>query len=331
MATLPPNNKVGHKSDPNSVGRIVALENEDERVCANGASKPVSLAELEPVPAFAELSPEEFKRKFLSIYKPVSILPPDQYMTLVLQATEGCSHNRCTFCSFYRDRHFRIKTLPEFRRHVAQVKEFMGPAMRMRRTIFLADANAIVIPEQLLVSMLDVVNASFEITPAGENAVLYKLSHPEAFDGVYAFVDAFTTRYKTVDDFSKLAMRNLRRVYIGMETGNDQLLQWVCKAGTSADAIDAVRRIKGGGVSVGVIVMIGIGGRRFAQQHVSDTVRAVNSMGLDQDDVVYFSEFIDSVGSDYSRIAARDGVEPLTHEEMRVQTESIRAGLSFPG
>ncbi len=331
LATLPPNTKVGYKSDPNSVVRSVAIENENARVCINGASKLVSLAESEPVPAFAELSPEEFKRKFLSIYKPVSILPPDQYMALVLQATEGCSHNRCTFCSFYRDRSFRIKTLPEFRRHVAQVKEFMRPAMQMRRTIFLADANAIVIPERLLVPMLDLVNASFEIAPAGENAVLYKLSHPEAFDGVYAFVDAFTTRYKTVDDFSKLATRNLRRVYMGLETGHDQLLQWLCKAGTSADAIDAVRKIKGGGVSVGVIVMIGIGGRRFAQQHVADTVRAVNSMGLDQNDLVYFSEFIDTLGSDYGRIAARDGVEPLTRQEMRIQMESIRAGLSFPG
>ncbi len=290
----------------------------------------VSLTESEPVPAFADLSPEEFKRKFLSIYKPVSILPPDQYMTLVLQATEGCSHNRCTFCSFYRDRQFRIKTLPEFRRHVAQVKEFMGSALRTRRTIFLADANAIVIPQRLLVPMLDAVNDSFEIAPAGANAVFYKLSHPEAFDGVYAFVDAFTTRYKTADDFSKLAMRNLRRVYMGLETGHDQLLQWLCKAGTSADAIEAVRKIKGGGVSVGVIIMTGIGGRRFAQQHVADTVRVVNSMGLDQNDLVYFSEFIDSVGSDYSRIAARDGVEPLTHAETRIQMESIRSGLSFP-
>jgi radical SAM superfamily enzyme YgiQ (UPF0313 family) len=44
-----------------------------------------------------------------SIYKPVSILPPDQYLALVVQATEGCSYNECSFCTFYRDRPFRIK------------------------------------------------------------------------------------------------------------------------------------------------------------------------------------------------------------------------------
>ncbi|MFH1140201.1 MAG: radical SAM protein [Chloroflexota bacterium] len=286
---------------------------------------------MEPAPAFAELSPEEFKRKFLSIYKPVSILPPGQDMALVLQATEGCSHNRCTFCTFYQDRPFHIKTLPEFRRHVAQVKEFMGSAMRMRRTLFLADASAIVTPEPLLVSMLDVVNSSFEMVPPGENAVHYRLLHPEAFDGVYSFVDAFSTRSKTVDDFSRLAERNLRRVYMGLETGHDQLRQWLCKAGASADATDAVHKIRRGGVSVGVIVMIGIGGKRFAQRHVADTVRAVNSMELNQNDLVYFSELVDSPDSEYGRIAERDGIEPLSRQEMCVQMESIRAGLSFPG
>ena len=48
--------------------------------------------------------------RFRQIYKPVSILPPDQYLSIVLQATEGCSYNRCTFCTFYRDRPFRIKS-----------------------------------------------------------------------------------------------------------------------------------------------------------------------------------------------------------------------------
>jgi radical SAM superfamily enzyme YgiQ (UPF0313 family) len=269
--------------------------------------------------------------RFLTIYKPISILPPDQYMALVLQATEGCSHNRCTFCTFYRDRRFRIKTLAEFRNHIARVKEFFGPALRMRRTIFLADANAIIIPERLLIPMLHLVNAEFEIVPKGVNATLYRREHPAALDGIYAFVDAFTTRYKTVEDFSQLAARNLRRVYIGLETGHDPLLAWLHKAGTAADAVDAVCAIKAGGVAVGVIIMIGIGGRRFADEHVADTIRAVNAMKLGADDFVYFSEFVEAPDSEYREIAAAEGVELLTRAEMRAQMEAIRAGLRFPG
>jgi len=270
-------------------------------------------------------------QRCLSIYKPVSILPPDQYMALVLQATEGCSHNLCTFCTFYRDRRFRIKTLAEFQEHIAQVKAFFGPALRMRRTIFLADANAIVIPERLLIAMLDVTNAEFELVPKGVNAARYRQEHPAALDGIYAFVDAFTTRYKTVEDFSQLATRGLRRVYIGLETGHDPLLEWLRKAGTTADAVSAVHSLKAGGVAVGVIVMIGIGGRRFARQHVADTIRAVNAMELGADDFVYFSEFVEPLDSEYHQIAAEEGVEPLTRAEMRAQMAAIRAGLQFPG
>jgi radical SAM superfamily enzyme YgiQ (UPF0313 family) len=270
-------------------------------------------------------------KRFLGIYKPVGILPPDQYLALVLQATEGCSHNRCTFCTFYRDREFRIKSVAEFEDHIAEVKAFFGPAVSLRRTLFLADANAIVIPQRLLIPMMDLVNASFEIVPRGVSLSRYRRHHPGALGGVHAFVDAFTTRHKTVQHFSELAERNLRRVYIGLETGHDPLLTWLRKAGTSADVLEAVRNIRAGGVAVGVIVMLGIGGRQFSAQHVMDTVAILNAMELDGEDFVYFSEFVEQPGSNYRRIAAEEGVAPLNQAEVRAQMGAIRRGLRFPG
>jgi hypothetical protein len=270
-------------------------------------------------------------KRFLSIYKPIGILPPDQYLALVLQATEGCSHNRCTFCTFYRDREFRIKSVAAFEDHIAEVKAFFGPALSMRRTLFLADANAVVIPQRLLIPMMDLVNASFEIVPRGMSLSRYRRHHPGALGGVHAFVDAFTTRHKTVQHFTELAERNLRRVYIGLETGHDPLLTWLRKAGTSADALEAVRNIRAGGVAVGVIVMLGIGGRRFSAQHVVDTVAVLNAMELDGEDFVYFSQFVEQPGSDYNRIAAEEKVAPLNQPEVRAQMRAIQRELRFPG
>ena len=270
-------------------------------------------------------------QRFLTIYKPVSILPPDQYMALVLQATEGCSHNRCTFCTFYRDRPFRIKSLAEFQEHIAQVKAFFGPALQMRRSLFLADANAIAIPEPRLLSMLDLANDAFDVVPPGTSLGPYRRAHPGAMGGIYAFVDAFTSRFKTVEDYSLLAARNLRRVYVGLETGHDPLLAWLRKAGTAADAVDAVRTIRAGGVAAGVIILVGIGGRRFAAQHVAGTIRAVNAMELGPGDLVYFSEFREPEDSDYRWIAAVEGVQPLTPGEMQDQMAQMRAGFRFPG
>lgn len=270
-------------------------------------------------------------QRFQSIYKPISILPPDQYMALVLQATEGCSHNRCTFCTFYRDRSFHVKTLAEFQDHLVQVQAFFGAALPMRRSLFLGDANAIAIPQQRLLPMLDLVNESFDIVPVGTSLGPYRRAHPGAMGGIYAFVDAFTSRFKTVDDYSLLAARNLRRVYIGLETGHDPLLAWLRKAGSAADAVDAVRTIRAGGVAVAVIVLIGIGGSRFAVDHVADTIRAVNAMELDVADLIYFSEFREAADSDYRWIAQVEGVQSLTREEMQAQMAHLRAGFSFPG
>src|SRR3972149_737752 len=66
------------------------------------------------------------KRRFLSIYKPISILPPDQYLALVLQVTEGCWWNKCTFCDLYRDRKFAIKSDEEVLRHIKEIRGFLG-------------------------------------------------------------------------------------------------------------------------------------------------------------------------------------------------------------
>jgi hypothetical protein len=74
--------------------------------------------------------------RFARIYRPVSILPPDQYLALVIQATEGCSYNRCTFCDFYRDRPFRIKSAVELRHTLREVVDFFGEAMGLRGRCF---------------------------------------------------------------------------------------------------------------------------------------------------------------------------------------------------
>lgn len=271
-------------------------------------------------------------RRFNAIYKPISILPPDQYLALVLQATEGCSYNRCTFCSFYRDRPFRIKTDAEYRAHMAAARSFLGPAQSLRTTIFLADANALVIPQQRLLRLLDLTNAQFDFVPrrlAGGALAAWKAEHPQALRGIYSFVDAFTIRHKGAAEYAALAERNVRRVYIGMESGSDDLLRFLNKGSSAGDAIEAVRTIKAGGVAVAAILMLGVGGERFAAEHVRLSIRALNDMGLGQADMIYFSPFVDEPGAPYHDQAAELGIAALTPAAMDAQVAEIRAGLRF--
>ncbi len=266
---------------------------------------------------------------FRRIYKPVSILPPDQYMALVLQATEGCWYNKCTFCTFYRDRRFRIKGREEFRRHIAQVKEFFGPALPLKKSLFLADANALMISYRALVGMMEEIHEAFDVMPGGlspEEQAAWRQEHPIGFKGIYSFIDAFNVGRKTVEQWRSLAGMGLRRAYIGMESGHDPLLRFLQKPGTAEDVLDAVRELKAGGVAVGVIILVGAGGDRYAAGHVEDTVRLLNEMPLDRNDFVYFSEFVALPGAPYLDIAAREGIRPLSPNEMRAQEVEIRAG-----
>jgi hypothetical protein len=111
-----------------------------------------------------------------------------------------------------------------------------------------------------------------------------------------------------------------------METGHVPLLSWLRKPSMPED-VRAV--VQAANVHVGVIVMLGIGGARYAAGHVADTIAVVNTLGLDAGDILYFSEFVDEAGSEYAARADAAGVRPLTGAERRAQASAIRAGLHF--
>jgi hypothetical protein len=87
--------------------------------------------------------------------------------------------------------------------------------------------------------------------------------------------------------------------------------------------------MKAGGASVGVIVLLGAGGKTYARRHVDETVRVVNEMNLDLDDIVYFSELIESEGMPYVEDAYQAGLQPLTPEERIAQGDEIESRLVF--
>lgn len=278
---------------------------------------------------------EERAEEFLRIYKPISILPPDQYRSLVVQATEGCHYNRCNFCVFYKDRVFHVKTPAEFHAHLNAIRQYYGESLRLRRTIFLGDANAIVAPQKSLLYFLDALNEEFEITPQGmekEERTNWKAAHPIHFNGIVSFMDCFASNQKSVEDFKAMAARNLKRVYLGVETGSDSLLAFLNKAGRSDEIRSAIDRVKQADIAVGLIIMIGIGGLKFNAEHIEKTVKLLRSLPLSEKDLIYFSEFVQLPEMPYTRKAVEEKVRPLTLSQMKTQMSLIRQQLksSYP-
>ncbi|MBE0685392.1 MAG: radical SAM protein, partial [Anaerolineaceae bacterium] len=219
-----------------------------------------------------------------------------------------------TFCSFYRDRPFLIKSPVYFDHHIADVKKFLGNGLSLRRTIFLGDANALVVPIKKLIPLMETIHNHLDVENLG---------------GIFAFLDGFSGERKSIADFQKLRDLGMNKIYIGLESGNNQLLKFLNKPGSAQDALNAVRTIKSSGISVGIIVLSGAGGKQYAANHIIDTVDIINQMGLDADDLVYFSELIESEGLEYSQKAFSENLIPLSSVERQEQRKKIEEQLVF--
>ncbi len=248
--------------------------------------------------------------RFLTVSGPVGILPPDQYLALVVRVTEGCSWNACTFCSLYRDVRFRWKSPDELAAHVAALREYFGRSIALRRSVFLGDANALCLARDHLLPLVEGVARDFPGAP------------------LFSFVDACTGQRKSVAEWRAYAALGLKRVYVGLETGDPGLLAWLEKPGTPQDALDLVGALHEAGVAAGMIVLLGAGGERFADAHAARTAEALTAMRLGPDDLVYFSEYVDEPGLAYGRrAAAAPDLLPLSPERNAQLGRSILADL----
>ena len=226
---------------------------------------------------------EEEGERFRRIYLPVTILPPDQYMALVLQITEGCNYNLCTFCNFYRDRPFRIKSMPEVEEHITRVLDFFAAGLTLRKSVFLADANALATPQERLVSFLEMIRTKI----------------PQR--RVYSFIDVFTGLKKTAEDFARLKTLGLQRVYLGVESGSADLLELLNKPQLTEDVIQLAESLKAGGLDLGLIFLAGAGGKKYHGAHLAESLELVRRLPLGKGDIVYISEFYET-NMEYNRV-----------------------------
>jgi radical SAM superfamily enzyme YgiQ (UPF0313 family) len=289
-----------------------------------------ALSWLERVAAWSWLRLEAERERFAAVYRPIPILPPDQYLSLVIQATEGCSYNECSFCTFYRDRPFRIKSGEALAEHTQGVLALLGRGVTLRRSIFLADANAIVIAQSRLVPMLEQLNARLPVEPPGlrgEERRAWRSSRPWSLDGHYAFISAPDALHKSAADFAELRALGLKRVYVGVESGDDALRAFLRKQGRAADVRDAVETIKQGGLSVGLILMVGVGGEPFRERHFTAGMALLDALPLTQGDLIYLSPFVSPGDSPYDVDMAAAELPPLDDATLAAEEARFRIAL----
>ncbi len=193
-------------------------------------------------------------------YEGMIYRPPSEAESLILQVTVGCSYNRCTFCGAYQGKSFRKKSFEEVKEDIDEASSY---GSRIKK-VFLADGDALAIPQRELVRILDYLRV--------------KLSGLERV-GIYA--NAKDILRKDSEELKVLKELGLGIIYLGLESGNREVLKRIKKNATVEQFIQAGRRVKESGILLSVTVILGIGGVQGSQAHAVETGKVLSEMDPD--------------------------------------------------
>ena len=189
------------------------------------------------------------------------IRPPSEADSIILQVTVGCSHNSCTFCGAFRDKYFRIKES----QIVDEDIDFAARYCRRQKTVFLADGNALVLPQKKLVDLLKKIKQKL---PQVRRISLY--------------ANGRDILQRSIADLKELKKLGLLRIYMGLESGHDPTLKAIAKGDDSQTIIAAGRRVRDAGIFLSVTVLLGVAGSTHSLAHAAATALALNAMQPNQ-------------------------------------------------
>jgi len=188
-------------------------------------------------------------------YEGMVFRPPSEAESLILQVTVGCSYNRCAFCGAYQGKRFRIKKFEEIKEDIDEMSPY--PIQR----VFLADGDALVIPQRKLIQILSYLQE--------------KLKGLERV-GIYA--NAKDILRKEAEELKALKELGVGIIYLGLESGDPEVLKRIKKNATVDQLICAGKRVKESGILLSVTVILGLGGVEGSQRHAIETGKVLSEM-----------------------------------------------------
>ena len=191
-------------------------------------------------------------RYYGSVYR-----PPSEAYSLIVQVTYGCSHNTCAFCSMYKEKRFALRPLEE-------VLEDFHIARRTYRNVdkvFLADGDALVRKASELYVILDTIRELF----------------PEC-QRVTSYASPASIRIRTDEELRTLREKGLTMVYMGLESGCDEVLKLMRKGHGAAEIVEMGQKVRRNGIALSVTAITGLGGPELLERHAVETAEAFNAM-----------------------------------------------------
>ena len=183
--------------------------------------------------------------------------PPSEARSLILQVTNGCSWNQCTFCDMYTQpqKKFRARDEADVLNEIRQAAA-LGPRFEK---VFLADGDAMVLPVRRLTNILLAIK-----------------EHLPWVKRVGAYCLPRNIRKKSAEEMTELRRLGLGILYVGAESGDDDVLGFIKKGETWQSTLDALLKIKQAGIQSSVMILNGMGGVAYSEQHARNSALLMN-------------------------------------------------------
>jgi radical SAM superfamily enzyme YgiQ (UPF0313 family) len=233
--------------------------------------------------------------------------PPAEADSLILQVDQGCPHNRCTFCGMYRGVEFRRRPLAEVRMLVAdEARRYPG-----EQRVFLADGDVMRRPFEELRDLLELLNTAF---PRLARVSLY--------------ANGRSIAAKSAEQLRALRSLKLHTLYMGLESGDEEVLKRCRKGETAAQMVKAGIAAQTCGLRMSVMVLLGLGGSVGRGNHVRHTADALNQM---QPRLLSALRVIPIPGTELYAEAAVGQFRPVTEWEAVRELWELLIGLNLAG
>ena len=234
--------------------------------------------------------------------------PPSEARSLIIQVTIGCSHNTCTFCHMYSDKKFRVRKREEILRDLEECSRDYGDYVSR---VFFADGDALVVRTSLLLELL-----------------AYVKNHFPYVERVTAYGTASDVLRKSEEELRVLRAAGLEMIYLGAESGDDDILLQIRKGQTAQELIDAGRKLKRCGIKTSVTLISGLGGPEGMEKHALNSARLINEMNPEYASILSLSLRPDSP---MAQEVARGERKLLTADQTVEETRIFLEHIDSPG
>lgn len=186
--------------------------------------------------------------------------PPSEAYSMIIQATVGCSHNKCTFCGSFKEKDYYIKDLKTIKADIDEASSYRNAFDK----VFLADGDVLILPTATLLEIISYIKQ--------KNPQVKRI-------GVYGNTKAILK--KTIDELKELKDAGIGIVYHGIESGNKEILRRIKKGAFPKNQLEAAEKVKAAGMLLSQTVLLGLGGVEMSREHAIDTGKHLGDMSPD--------------------------------------------------